>query len=136
MKSNYQHNQATRITTKIKMKTTNELVHGENYIVEDYGYIQNDDICIIFGDEMTFNELKKINSFHYETTYLAVKSRKYTCSNGDVKIHYMIHFNNDDKPVLELNYKENHSCDMNFHLGEIAKQQEEDEDEAEEEEED
>ena len=111
------------------MKTTNELVQGENYIVEDYGYIQNDDICNIFGCEMTYNQLKRIHQFHFETTYLVVKTRKYTCASGEIKIHYMIHFNYDEKPILELNYKENHSCDMNFHLGEIAIQQDEEQDE-------
>ena len=111
------------------MRTTTEIIYGNEYQVNDYGYIINQTICNIFEDEMTHRQLKKFQQFSDEETYLVVKTRLYDCGEKLKKIHYMIQFNNDDKPVLELRYCECHSCDMNYHLGELESQQEDDTDE-------
>ena len=120
------------------MKTTTEIKYGDmEYTVEDYGDICNDYICTIFGGEMLYNDLKKINTCHWETTNLVVKTHRYVGRDGkdgnrdydQNMIHYEIYFEYNDKPVLELRYNENHSCDMNYHLGELKSQQEEENEE-------
>ena len=124
------------------MPFTSELVLcGDDLItVEDYGYVMNSTICKIFGDEMTFNQLKKFDLFENEETYLVVKTRQYneTDSSGYTcrVLNFRVYFDNNDNEVLSVNNKENHSLDMIYYLRELESSLVEDEDDDEDDDED
>lgn len=95
----------------------------------EFGYISNYTICNIFGDEMTFNELKKINTLINADTFLVITKRPYygfdNNKNNCKMIHYKVFFDNNDKPVLDVRYSEDNSTTMNYYLNELEKENEE-----------
>lgn len=123
------------------MPFTSELVLcGDDLItIEDYGYVMNSTICKIFGDEMTYNQLKKFNVFEDEETYLVVKTRQYNelDSSGYTcrMLNFRVYFDNNDNEVLTVNNKENYSLDMIYYLRELETELCEEEEDSEEEEE-
>ena len=116
------------------MPFTSELVLcGDDLItIEDYGYVMNYTICKIFGDEMTYNQLKKFKLFENEETYLVVKTRQYneidSSGNKCRVLNFRVYFDNNDNEVLNVNNKENNSLDMIYYLRELESSLEEDSD--------
>jgi len=80
----------------------------------DYGDILNETILKIFGDELTYNELKPYTHDLYDYSSLIVK---YNTNNhmGFKFIQVII----DDKIILDKKYGIYHSCDMFYYLNEL-----------------
>jgi hypothetical protein len=77
----------------------------------DYGILSIETIIIIFGDEMTYNELNKIKN-KYETIDLLIEYNR----NSKTQL-VRVYFNNNE--VMDKKYDINHSCDMFYHLSEL-----------------
>ena len=77
----------------------------------DYGTLSIDNIIIIFGDEMTYNELNKIKN-EYDSIDLLIEYNK----NSKTQL-VRVYFNNNE--VMDKKYDINHSCDMFYHLSEL-----------------
>jgi len=86
------------------MSSTNErIVYGKNPINK---------IITIFGDEVSYNELKKYEN--EKDVFLIVEYH----TNQEIQ-QVKVYFNNNC--VLDKKYSVNHSCDMFFHLNELEK---------------
>ena len=94
----------------------------------EYGEIMNYTLLKIFGDEMTYNELKFYAKNQGETTYLKIDYNR----NTETQL-VRVWFNN--KEVMDKKYCINHSCDMFYLLSEIESELEEEEEEEDKEEE-
>jgi len=88
----------------------------------EYGEIINSTLLNIFGDEMTYNELKLYAKYKNDTTYLKVEFNR--CNET---LLVRVWFNTDI--VLDKEYSINHSCDMFYLLNEIKPEEEEEYDE-------
>ena len=89
----------------------------------EYGEVLNSTILKVFGDEMTYNELKKYAKNENETTYLKVYF-----NTGCDDILITIWF--DNQIVMDKNVDINYRCDMFYYLAELeAEMLEKDEDE-------
>ncbi len=80
--------------------------------ITDYGQVPNSHILNIFGDEMTYNDLRQISWKPDKYTHLKVERS----SNSTTHL-LAIYF--DGKKVFENIYKKHHSCNMFYHLEEL-----------------
>ena len=101
--------------------------------MKDYGNVMNGTLLKIFGDEMTYNELKLYARDDDDYNYLEVHTTVITDMNN-TKNHITTVFINKEQ-VLTTEYKENHSCVMYYYLSELEENLTDSEDEEEEEEE-
>ena len=86
----------------------------------EYGEVINSTLLNIFGDEMTYNELKLYAKYKNDTTYLKVEFNR--CNET---LLVRVWFNTDI--VLDKEYSINHSCDMFYLLNELEPEEEEEE---------
>jgi hypothetical protein len=87
----------------------------------DYGEVLHSTLLTIFGDEMTYNELKFYARDKEGTTYLEVEWNR-DAETQLVRVWF------DKQVVMDKKYDINHSCDMFNYLSELEAEQEEDED--------
>ncbi len=80
----------------------------------DYGEIPHATILQIFGDELSYNELKSYATDMNKTLHLEVES---TVDELWDFIMVRVWFNS--VKVMDNKYKKYHSCDMFFHLNEL-----------------
>jgi len=80
----------------------------------DYGELANSTILNLFGDELSYNELKKYSENVDDTSHVKVERTKTKFENKQL-ITVII----DDKCVLDKSYSLNHSCNMFYYLNEI-----------------
>jgi len=80
----------------------------------EYGDILNETICKVFGDELTFNELKDKNKEEYDYTNLKTEQIRWDWSD---QFLFRVYF--DSKVVLERKYSYNYSCIMFYCLSEL-----------------
>jgi hypothetical protein len=78
----------------------------------EYGDVMNSTLLKIFGDEMTYNELKFYAKNEDEATHLKVEFNRNT-ETQLVRVWF------DDKVVMDKKYCIHHSCDMFIFLNEI-----------------
>jgi hypothetical protein len=112
------------------MSITQQFIQDGDSTIEiiDYGYITNSVICDIFGDELTYNQLKKYKQFEDQETYLVVKSRPFYGLDPNIKMYrYEVYFDNSDNEILNVAYSENHSSTMNYYLQELIEREDADE---------
>lgn len=83
-----------------------------------YGEVSNLSILTIFGNEMTYNELKFYAKDKDNTTHLKVEWNRNT-ETQLVRVWF------DNQVVMDKKYSVNHSCDMFYHLGEMEAEEEE-----------
>lgn len=89
----------------------------------EYGEVDNATLLTIFGDEMTYNELKFYAKNKDVTTHLKVEWNR-----NDLTQLVRVWF--DAQLVMDKKYRLNHSCDMFYHLSQLDPQEDsEDEDE-------
>jgi len=80
----------------------------------DYGELVGENIRKIFGDEMSYNDLK---SYAYlETQTWNVKVERIENKEKETQL-IAVYF--DDKKVFEKTYSMNYSCDMFYHLSQL-----------------
>jgi len=87
---------------------------------EDYGWVFNETILNILGDELTYNELKFYAKDKNDTSYLTTK---YESFNHNQSYWFSVFI--DQKLVLEKSFGSHHSCDMFMFLEELKLQLEE-----------
>jgi len=80
----------------------------------DYGEFVGTTIIKIFGDEMSYNDLKSYT--HSETQTWNVKMERIENKEKDTQL-IAVFF--DDKKVFEKTYFMNYSCDMFYHLSQL-----------------
>lgn len=83
-----------------------------SFEVINYGYIKNETIIKIFGDEMTFNDLKNYYINLDDETDLRVDFKR-TNDKQLVRINF------NDIEVMEKTYSIHHSCDMFYYLSQL-----------------
>jgi len=83
----------------------------------EYGEVLNSTLLTIFGDELSYNELKFYAKNKDETTYLKVEWNR----NNETQL-IKVWF--DNKEVMDKKYSINHSCDMFYHLSELEEEEE------------
>ncbi len=77
-----------------------------------YGEVSNSSILTIFGNEMTYNELKFYAKDKDNTTHLKIEWNRNT-ETQLVRVWF------DNTIVMDKKYSINHSCDMFYYLGEL-----------------
>jgi len=92
----------------------------------EYGDIDNETLLLIFGDEMTYNELKIYEKNKDDATDLKIEWNR----NTETQL-VRVWFN--DKVVMDKKYSIHHSCDMFNYLSEFEPEEEEEEEEEDEE---
>lgn len=121
--------------------TKQEFCEDNNNIeICEYGDIRNETICKIFGDELTFNELKPIYEYEMDYTTLKTETIRNKTEPDDENKFFVFSVYFDGKLMLDKKYSIHHSCDMFYLLGELEAElgeceEEEEEDEEEEDEE-
>ena len=114
-------------TYKANMKITQEIseASGRVYEVQNYGEVRNDKILIIFGDEMSFNDLRDKSKNEDDYTELVMKYVNTPDNNRCTMVYF------DDVMVLEIIRSRDYSSMMSYHLRELdihqAEENEEDE---------
>jgi hypothetical protein len=83
----------------------------------EYGETFNSTILTIFGNEMTYNELKFYAKNKDDTTHLKVEWNR-NSKTQLVRVWF------DGALVMDKKYSINHSCDMFYHLGELETEEE------------
>ena len=109
---------------KTNMKITQEIseASGSVYEVQNYGEVRNDNILIIFGDEMSYNDLRDKSKNEDDYTELVMKYVNTTDNNRCTMVYF------DDVMVLEIIRSRDYSSIMSYHLRELdIHQAEEDE---------
>jgi hypothetical protein len=81
----------------------------------DYGQVLHSTILKIFGDEMSYNELKPYTKDENDTSKLEI----ITVSIGE---NHLVHIIIDDVVMLDKNYSINHSCDMFIYIHEMEEE--------------
>ena len=89
-----------------------EIVETNKIETIEYGEIINSTLIRIFGDEMTYNELKVYAKNKDVTTYLKVEYNR----NEETQL-VRVWF--DNNVVMDKKYSIHHSCDMFYYLGEL-----------------
>ena len=80
----------------------------------DYGELFGASIIEIFGDEMSYNDLKSCADSKYQTWNVKVER----IENKEKETQLIaVYF--DDKKVFEKTYFMNYSCDMFYHLSQL-----------------
>jgi len=90
----------------------------------DYGEVLHSTILKIFGDELTYNELKFYTRDKNVTSYLEVEDEWFSQKRD----YYWRKVYINRKVILEKKYYYCHSCDMNYYLSELELEKEEEED--------
>ena len=117
------------------MKTYTELDHATfvrvdaDFTTDDYGEVLNSTIVKIFGNELVFNKLERYANNRDDTTYLEVKTRKFTrddCEYQQIRVYF------DKELMLDERFIMSYSCDMFYHLVHLETEQEDEEDKDEE----
>ena len=85
----------------------------------EYGEVMNSTLVEIFGDEMTYNQLRKYGKYKDETTYLKVKFEL-----EDETRYVTVWFDSDE--VMYKEYGINYSCDMFYLLNQLEPEKEDD----------
>ena len=122
-----QHNIQTYKHTKTNMKITQEIseASGSVYEVQNYGEVRNDNILIIFGHEMSYNDLRDKSKNEDDYTELVMKYVNTPDNNRCTMVYF------DDVMVLEIIRSRDYSSMMSYHLRELdihqAEENEEDE---------
>ena len=109
---------------KTNMKITQEIseASGSVYEVQNYGEVRNDNILIIFGDEMSYNDLRDKSKNEDDYTELVMKYVNTPDNNRCTMVYF------DDVMVLEIIRSRDYSSMMSYHLRELdIHQAEEDE---------
>lgn len=112
---------------KTNMKITQEIseASGSVYEVQNYGEVRNDNILIIFGDEMSYNDLRDKSKNEDDYTELVMKYVNTPDNNRCTMVYF------DDVMVLEIIRSRDYSSMMSYHLRELdihqAEENEEDE---------
>ena len=88
------------------------------YYNKDYGEVLHSTILKIFGDEMTYNELKFYTINKNDTSHLTTRK----VYNNELGFYWFDVFINNEK-VMEKKYDMNWSCDMNYYLNELEEEQ-------------
>ena len=88
----------------------------------DYGEVYHSTILKIFGDELTYNELKFYTRNENDTSYLKVEDEY----NNNLQIYWRKVFISNEL-IMEKKYNLNHSCDMNYYLSELKEEEDEEE---------
>ena len=82
--------------------------------ISDYGELFGSFIIEIFGDEMSYNDLKSCADSKYQTWNVKVER----IENKEKETQLIaVYF--DDKKVFEKTYFMNYSCDMFYHLSQL-----------------
>ena len=84
----------------------------------EFGEVYNSTILTIFGDELTYNDLKVYAGSKDGTTYLKVEWNR----NEETQL-VRVWF--DNQVVMDKKYSIHHSCDMFYHLGELEQEDDE-----------
>ena len=90
----------------------------------EYGMVSNSTLLKIFGDEMSYNELKFYAKDINDTTYLKVEWNRNKCFDSQL---VRVWFNESE--VMDKKYSLNHSCDMFVWLGELEVEAEDEDEE-------
>ena len=81
-------------------------------------------IVKIFGNELVFNKLERYANNRDDTTYLEVKTRKFTDPRDDCEYQQIrVYF--DKELMLDERFIMSYSCDMFYHLGHLETEQDE-----------
>jgi hypothetical protein len=80
----------------------------------DYGELMGEKIGKIFGDEMSYNDLKSYA--HFETKTWNVKVEQIENKEKETQL-IAVYFN--DNKVFEKTYSMHYSCDMFYHLSQL-----------------
>jgi hypothetical protein len=101
------------------MKTTQEISEagGSVYEVQNYGEVRNDNILIIFGAEMTYNDLRDKSKNEDDYTELVMKYVNTPDNNRCTMVYF------DDVMVLEIIRSRDYSSDMTYFLSELCDSQ-------------
>jgi hypothetical protein len=97
------------------MKITQEISEASGcvYEVQNYGEVRNENILTIFGDEMSFNDLRDKSINEYDYTSLVIKLYDLEDKNRRTIVYF------DDVMVLEIIRSINYSSIMSYHLREL-----------------
>lgn len=88
----------------------------------EYGVVINSTLLKIFGDEMTYNELKFYSENKDDNTFLKIEFNRNT-ETQLVRVWF------DNQVVMDKKYSLHHSCDMFFYLSEMESEREKEEEE-------